>query len=104
MSHAKMLPSLQHPTLTQLHIQTKKHKILQLMMDTRFQDNPLILLHVFQLLELLVFAPPKTKESTLLILSMVMIGTTVQQQMLELLIWKTFPYLEHCRSNIDTKL
>jgi len=86
-----MLPSLQHHTLTQLHIQTKKHKILQLMMDTRCQDTPLILLLVFQLLELLVFAPPRTKESTLLILSMEMIGTTVHQQMLELLVLASFP-------------
>jgi len=86
-----MLPSLQHPTLTQLHTQTKKHKILQLMMDTRCQDTRLILLLVFQLLELLVFAPPRTKESILLILSMEMTGITVHQQMLELLVLASFP-------------
>jgi hypothetical protein len=91
MSPATMLPSLQHPILTRLHIQTKKHKILQLMMDTRCQDTLLILLHVFQLLELLVFAPPRTKESILLILSTEMTGITVHQQMLELLVLASFP-------------
>jgi len=37
---AIMHPSLQHPTSTLLHIQTKQHKILQLMMGTLCQDTP----------------------------------------------------------------